>query len=446
MEYKTYFKKALAVAWPALLEFFFTSLADIIDTFMVSGLGPSAVAAVGLTTQPKFIALSVFFAINAAVSALVARRQGEEDRKAANLTLITAIYITLAFVVIADLILMPLSSSILRFAGSSPDTHDLANSYYLIIMGGIVFNALSTLINAGHRGCGNTRIAFISNLVSSLVNITFNYLLIYGNFGFPKLGIRGAAIATVLGTFIATLMCLLSLTRKDSYLNFRWIKKANFAFSKKVARSIGGLGFNILVENVSMRIGFFITAVTAAKLGTDSFAAHNVGMNLLSMTFSFGNGMQVASISLTGNALGAGKKKLAMVYGKVCQRIGLIISIITSIILLAFGDKIFYLFFAESHIVEKGELIVRFLTVIVLLQISQVIYGGCLRAAGDVKYPLFVALISVTFIRSAVTLLSVNILGLGLAGIWLGILSDQASRFILLRHRFNKGDWLNYEI
>ena len=81
---KEYFKKSLKIAWPAVLEFFFISIAGFIDTFMVSSMGPAAIAAIGLTTQPKFIALSVFFAINAAVSALIARRRGEKNREKAN--------------------------------------------------------------------------------------------------------------------------------------------------------------------------------------------------------------------------------------------------------------------------------------------------------------------------------------------------------------------------
>lgn len=185
MQRKDYWKKSLAIAWPALLEFFFISIADIIDTFMVSGMGPSAVAAIGLTTQPKFIALTIFFSINAAVSALVARRQGEGDRIEANKTLLTAIYIVIAFVILVDLVMMPFLSPILKFAGSNPETHELSIAYFQIIMGGLIFNALAMVINAGHRGCGNTQIAFVSNLVSSVVNITFNYLLIYGNLGFP---------------------------------------------------------------------------------------------------------------------------------------------------------------------------------------------------------------------------------------------------------------------
>ncbi len=443
---KEYFKKSLKIAWPAVLEFFFIAIAGIIDTFMVSSLGPAAIAAIGLTTQPKFIALSVFFAINAAVSALIARRQGEGKREKANQTLTTAFYLMAFFVILLTFIMVVFAKEILEFAGSNADTYKLAYDYYMIIMGGMVFNALSMLINASHRGCGNTNIAFVTNLISSIVNIGFNFLLIEGRMGFPKMGVKGAALATVIGTVVASIMCIISLFDKDSYMNFITMAKSKFKFSVEIANEIKNLAVNLFVENVSARVGFMVTAISAARLGTDAFAAHNVGMNLLSLSFSFGNGMQVAAIALTGNALGANHKKEAIRYGKTCQELGFIFSVIISLILIFFGRNIFSIFFKENHILDMGVLISRFLTIIVLLQISQVIYGGCLRAAGDVKYTLGVALVSVTFIRSIVTLICVKVFDLGLAGIWIGILSDQASRFVSLRHRFNKAEWVHKKI
>lgn len=443
---KEYFKKSLRIAWPAVLEFFFIAIAGIIDTFMVSSMGPAAIAAIGLTTQPKFIALSVFFAINAAVSALIARRRGEKNREKANQTLTTALYLTMFFVILLTFVMIIFADEVLVFAGSNTDTHKLAYDYYMIIMLGMIFNALSMLINASHRGCGNTNIAFVTNLISSVINIGFNFLLIEGRLGFPKMGVRGAALATVIGTIVASIMCIISLFDKDSYMNFMTMAKNQFKFSLEIANEIKNLAVNLFIENVSARVGFMVTAISAAKLGTDAFAVHNVGMNLLSLSFSFGNGMQVAAIALTGNALGANEKEEAIKYGKTCQELGFIFSVIISLILIFFGRNIFSVFFEEDHILDMGVLISRFLIVIVLLQISQVIYGGCLRAAGDVKYTLGVALVSVTFIRSIVTLICVMVFDLGLAGIWIGILSDQASRFISLRHRFNKAEWVHKKI
>lgn len=441
-----YWKRALQIAWPSVLESFFIALAGLIDTFMVSSIGPNAVAAIGLTTQPKFIALSFFIAISVSVSALVARRKGEQDKKMANQTMVTAMIVALLLCLIISSVFVIFTPQILKLSGSSPDTHDLGVSYFRIIMGGLIFNIISMTINAGQRGSGNTQIAFTTNLVSSLVNILFNYLLINGNLGFPKLGVAGAGLATVLGAVVAAIMSFSSLFRRSSYMSFKLIKKYALGFSNFIFKEILALGSNIFIENITARIGFLVTAITAAKLGTDQFAAHNVGMNLLSLSFSFGDGMQVAAVALTGNALGARKKDEAIKYGKTCQEIGLSISIIISIILVLFRKNIFRMFFDDEKIIAMGSIITFYLIFIVIFQISQIIFGGALRAAGDVKYTLAVSLISITFIRSAATLFFVNVLHLGIQGIWMGIMADQISRFVGLWTRFRKGDWVNIEI
>ena len=441
-----YWKRAIQIAWPSVLESFFISLAGFIDTFMVSSIGPSAVAAIGLTTQPKFIALSFFIAIAISVSALVARRKGEDNKKMANQTMVTAMLISVILCLIVSLIFIIFTPQILKLSGSSSETHDLGVTYFKIILAGMIFNVVTMVINSSQRGSGNTRISFTTNLVSSIVNIIFNYLLINGNLGFPKLGVTGAAIATVLGGFVAAIMSFSSLFRKSSYMSYKLIRRCKLYFSNYIFEEILKLGSNIFLENIAARIGFLVTAITAAKLGTDQFAAHNVGMNLLSLSFSFGDGMQVAAVALTGNALGARKKDEAIKYGRTCQQIGFTISIIISIILVLFRKSIFRMFFDDEKVIEIGSIITFYLIFIVIFQISQIIFGGALRAAGDVKYTLAVSLISITFIRSAATLFFVNVLNLGIQGIWMGVMTDQVSRFIALGLRFRKGEWVNLKI
>ena len=156
--------------------------------------------------------------------------------------------------------------------------------------------------------------------------------------------------------------------------------------------------------------------------------------------------MQVAAIALAGEALGAGKKERAKAYGSICQKIGFVISLMLAAFLLFGGKWFFGLYFREAHIVDIGVMLSRWIMVIVLLQISQIIFTGCLRAAGDVRYTLMAALISVTFIRTAVTLVLVLVFHMGLTGVWLGVLSDQASRFILMSRRFRQGKWVDLKI
>ena len=443
---KTMTKKAISVAWPAMAESFFVTLAGMIDTMMVSAMGSYAVAAVGLTNQPKFIGLTLFFGINIAVSALVARRKGEQRRENANEVLLTALGLTTVLCAVISVIFVVFAPQIMQMAGSNSDTHEAAVEYFQIIMGGTFFSVLTMVINAAQRGSGNTRLSMTTNLTSSIVNVFFNYLLIEGHLGFPAWGIRGAAIATVLGTVVSAGMAVFSLFRPNSYVRIPEMIRNKIRMTKESLRSIWRLAYNSSLENIAMRIGFVATALLAARLGTDEFAAHNVGMSILGLGFSFADGMQVAAVALSGEALGAGLKKEAREYGGICQRIGFIISIALAFLLLIGGRWFFGLYFREAHILDMGVLINRYIMVIVLLQISQIIYTGCLRAAGDVRYTLMGALISVTVIRTVVTLLLVIVFNLGLHGIWLGVLSDQLSRFTLMRRRFRKGEWVNLRI
>lgn len=445
-ENKSLLKETLSVAWPAVLESFFVSLAGMIDTMMVSALGTYAVASVGLTTQPKFISLAIFLSCNIAVSALVARRKGQGNRKNANEILVTALTFTVIACLIITLAAIFGAGPIIRFAGSNSDTHNSAVLYFRVIQGGMIFNVLSLVINAAQRGSGNTKIAMRTNVVSSIVNIVFNYLLIGGHFGFPRWELFGAAFATVLGTVAACVMSIMSLFDKNSYLSIPYIISEKIRPAGDTMGSILRLGSNMFIENIAMRVGFLTTAILAAKLGTDAFAAHQVGMNFLSLGFSFGDGMQVAAVALIGRSLGEQDPDKAKRYGSFCQRTGLCISFILAVFLFVFGRSLFSLFFAEASVLDMGMLIRNYIIVIVLFQISQIIYGGCLRGAGDVKYTLFAALISVTLIRTAVTWVLVSVLNFGLHGIWIGILSDQISRFLFLSHRFRQGSWINVRI
>ncbi|MGX7107877.1 MATE family efflux transporter [Facklamia miroungae] len=437
---------ALKMAWPSVLESFFIALAGMIDTMMVGSLGSYAIAAVGLTTQPKFIALAIFISINIAVSSLVARRRGQKDQSGANTVFLTAMLLTLLLCLLFSFLTVFFADDIIRLSGSQPDTHPSAVVYYQIIMGGMIFNLIAMTINAAQRGSGNTKIAFVTNLTSSVLNVFFNYLLIGGKLGFPALGIKGAAIATVLGSVVAMFMSIRSLFKPHSLVQVKYILKNNIHFDRKVAKIIGKLSSSMYIENLAMRIGFLATALTAASLGTNTFAIHNAGMNVLGLGFSFADGMQVAAVALAGKALGEEKPKAAIEYGQICQRIGLIISVLLSAFLFFFGRDIMGIYFNETQLIDQSMIVIDFTMIIVLLQISQIIYAGCLRSGGDVKYTLFVGIISASIIRTAVTIILVNVFHFGLTGIWIGILSDQLSRFIFMRHRFKGGRWTRIRI
>lgn len=439
-------KEVLQMAWPAVCESFFIALAGMVDSLMVSSMGASAVAAVGLTTQPKFMGLALFFAMNVSVSALTARRRGEQKQESANQILVTAILFVIIAAAVISTACVVWANQIISFCGSAADTHEPAVIYYRIIMGCMIFNVLSMVINAAQRGSGNTMIAMRTNIVSNVVNIIGNYLLIQGHFGFPALGIAGAAMATVIGTVVACIMSFASLRHRGSFVSIPYIIENRIRPTMEPVISIVKLGSSVFVEQVLMRVGFMSTAMMAAKMGTNALAAHQVGMNILGLTFSFGDGMQVAAVALIGKSLGEGKPEHAWRYGKICQTIGLCISCVLAVVYFFGGEALYRLFFEEEEIVAIGVEIIRTIIVIVLFQVSQVIYMGCLRGAGDTTYTAVASTISVTLIRTAASAICGFTLGLGMVGIWMGVLADQFSRFLFASIRYKQGKWTRIKI
>jgi putative MATE family efflux protein len=437
-------RDALGVAWPSVLESFFVCLAGMVDTIMVGSLGSFAIAAVGLTTQAKFLGLAIFLSLNVAVSALVARRKGADDRESANRIVRMALLVTLGLTLVISTIFVTFASPIVRMVGSQADTHQYAVEYLQIIMGGMGFSTVSLMLNAAQRGAGNTRIAMLTNVISNTVNVIFNYLLIGGNFGFPALGVRGAALATVIGTVCACCLSIASVLRRDGFINLRAVK--GWVADRTSVRSLLNVGSSAFVEQLCLRVGFLLFAMTVAHLGTTEMAAHQIGMNMMSMSFSFGDGLSVASVTLIGQSLGRKRPDMAKLYGNVCQKLGLICAFLVATVYFLFGKQIFMLFSQEAPILEYGSVIMRILSITLFFQIEQVVLFGCLRGAGDTRFTALVSLISVTCIRPGMSWLLCYPLGIGLIGAWLGTFCDQVLRFILTSIRFRKGQWIKIRL
>lgn len=422
--HKDTFQTAVNMAWPAIVESFFIAFAGLVDSLMVSSLGSYAVAAVGLTTQPKLLGLAFFFALNVSISALVARRRGEQRQGAANETLVTALVFIILAAAVFSVGFVAFASPIIHLCGSTAETHNGAVTYFRIIMGGMIFNCIQMGINSAQRGAGNTKITMRTNVTSNTINIILNYLLINGHFGFPALGIQGAALATVTGTVVGCVMSILSITKQDGFLNLGYILKNKIKPTLAAFISLVRVGYSVFFEQVFMRIGFMMTAIMAAKQGTDAMAAHQVGMNIMSLSFAFGDGLQSAAVALIGAGIA------------VCL-----------VAIYLFGGRWLYsLFFEEQHIIEIGVSIIHVIIFVVIFQICQVIYMGCLRGAGDTLYTAVASMISVTFIRTIVSYLGGYTLGLGIVGIWFGVLADQMSRFIFATIRFKQGKWVKIKI
>ncbi len=441
---RTVYRNFFQIAWPSAVESTLVGLVGAVDTMMVGGIGTEAIAAIGITNQPKFILLAAINSLNVGVTAIVARRRGENNQESANSCLRQCLLICAFLSILMAVLGFLFASEILVFAGAAQDYLDYAVSYFRILMVSIFFQAINLTVNAAQRGAGNTKISMRTNVTGNIVNVIFNYLLINGIGFFPKLGVQGAAIATVLGAFVACSMSIATLLKSHAFLSFH--SKGTWKLQKPLLLLLVSISGSALVEQVFMRIGFFTYAKLVAALGTTAYATHLICMNILSLSFNFADGFGVAASSLVGQSLGAKRSDMAILYVKAGQRIVFCISAMLCVFFIFSRYFLVSLFSKETEVIELGAIIVLFIAAITWLQTSQVVVSGSLRGAGDTKFVALSSLISITFFRPFLAWLFCYPLGFGLLGAWFSLFMDQGIRLALNFWRFSTGKWTSIKV
>ncbi len=439
-----------AVALPSVAEMVLMSLIGSVDTMMVGALGPEAIAAVGLCGQPRMLLLSIFFALNVGVTAIVARRKGEGRQGDANRTLRNAIMLVLGLSILIMIPAFLFSRPLLQFAGAQADTIAMSQSYFDILAYFLPINALTMCICAAQRGVGNTRITMYVNTASNLVNVLFNYLLIGGNLGFPKMGVAGAALATGIGFAVGFVMCIVTIVGSRNGGFLRITRHDNWRPDLGTISGIVKVGGNAVLEQIALRIGFFAYAKIVAGLGTMVFAAHQIGMQFLNISFSFGDGIGVAGTALVGQMLGMKRPDKAVIYGKVSQRMAFVVAICIAAIVLIFRYPLVGLFTEDPQVLVLAAQVMLMVALFQPFQTSSVVISGCLRGAGDTKYVAYVMMLCVAVIRPILSLLAVyviqNVMHLpewALLGCWGASIVDMTVRLTAVYRRFNSGKWHN---
>ncbi|NLD82708.1 MAG: MATE family efflux transporter [Clostridiales bacterium] len=447
----------MRIAFPSIVEMVLMSLIGSVDTMMVGNyLGAGALSSVGLPTQPRMLLLCLFFALNVGVTAIVARRKGEERQAEANATLRNALMLALGLSIVMTAIAVVWAEPLMRLAGGDAAEDEKifrdAVDYFVIMTYALPVNALSMCICAAQRGIGKTRITMWVNMAGNLINVFFNYCLIGGNLGFPRLEVRGAAIASVIGMETGFLMALLTVVaggRHKGYLHLS--RHDRWRFDKDSLRSILRVGGNAAVEQLGMRFGFFMYARIMFSLGTVMYAAHQICMQLLNITFTFGDGLGVAATALVGQNLGRKRHDLSILYGKICQRYAVLISLILGVLIIAFRRELVAWFIGRDT-VDAGQVIdhaARTMLVLALVQpfqTSSVVLSGSLRGAGDNLYVALVGTVCVSVVRPIMTVAAVYWLHLDLMGAWIFGLFEIVLRFAFFYPRFAGGTWKDRKV
>ena len=444
---KELYKDIIRIAWPSFVELLLTQLASMVDLMMVGSMGgkahpeigTQALAAVGLTTQPKFLLMTAFVAMNTGVTALIARNRGTNDKNQANLVVRQGLLFTFCATVILSILGYLFARPMVIFMGSTEEiVTQWATQYLQIQMIGFLSFALTSTITAALRAVGDSKTSMIYNLIANLVNVIFNWILIYGNLGFPELGVAGASLATVIGQVVAFLMAFGVILRGNGFLKLEF--KLGFKPDKIVLGNMLHIGFPAMVEQLLMRAGMIIFAKTVASLGTTAYATHQVCMNIQALSFMTGQAFAVSATTLMGQSLGKRRTDMAQAYCSRTRKVGLAFSLLLAAIFALFGSQIVGLYNSDADIIQIGGQIMFFVAFLQPFQSAQFIIAGALRGAGDTRATAIFTFITVLLIRPTVAIILVK-LGLGLYGAWAGLAVDQIIRSGLVLNRYNNGKW-----
>ncbi len=452
-------KSALAqffkVAWPSMLESILISLVAFIDTQMVSVIGTESVAAVGVTGQPRMIFYAVFFAINIGVTAIVSRRTGQEDMEGARNCLAQSVSLTALLGVVLCSVAIAFAEPLVGLAGADKDIIGDSALYFRITMAGMLFTSIGMTINAAHRGTGRTRISMVTNITANLVNCLLNYILISENFlngalNISPIGIKGAAVATLIGNVVSCLMSVWTVFfDKSSVLHIKL--KECFVIRKDILKLHASVSRNAAIEQIFLRIGFFLTALMVNELGTPSISTNTICMSILTLSFCLGDGLGVGTSALVGMNLGRKRKDLSLLYGSIGQRVGAIFSAMFMVLFFVYGTNMVGWFIPENDpnaefIMNAAEYIMILLALTMPAQISMVVYTGCLRGAGDTFFVAISSLLSIAIVRPLFTYIFAYPLEFGVVGAYGALLVDHYFRLFICWIRFKGEKWAKIKI
>ena len=414
------------------------------DNVMVGQLGTAELAAVSLGNSFVFIAMSLGIGFSTAITPLVAEADASknisEGRNAfKHGLLLCTILSVLLFLII--LLIRP----VMYYMDQPKEVVELAIPYLnfvaLSLIPLIVFQALKQFSD----GLSSTKYPMYATILANVINIILNYLLIFGTFGFPKLGITGAAIGTLFSRIIMVYFLWIIFKKKDKFKPY--LTEFNFKkIEKKITNKLFSLGFPSALQ-MFFEVGIFTAAIwISGVLGKNPQAANQIALNLSSMTFMVGIGLSVAAMVRVGNQKG-------LLDFVSLRRIAYSILFLTLLIEIVFAS--FFLIFREwlptlylnnnvlMNINDNSEVVLiasKLLLVAAFFQIFdglQVVILGALRGLQDVKIPALITFVSYWIIGFPVSYYLGLYTSFESTGIWIGLFIGLFSASILLYLRFN---------
>ena len=392
-ENKNFYKLLFSLCIPIIVQNLISSSVNVVDTVMISSLGESAVASIGVANQFFFLFNMTLYGITGGAGIFISQFFGKKDVN--NIRSVTGLSVILAFIIsclfFIPALLMP--KLIINIFSHDPEVVKLCIQYFSIIAFSYPVIALSTVFSMGARGVRNSKLGMICSTIALGTNIVLNYGLILGNLGLPALGVKGAAIATVIARVLELVLIVsyVYFIKRDYILRFKLsdIKRIKVDFLKTfIAKSLP-----ILLNDSLWAFGTVLYSVAYSQAGTSAIAASQIATstgNFFIMTsVCVANGAAI----MLGNELGADNIDKAISYSKkfsvLVSLTGLLFGLLL-IINIPLLLKIFNVSEALSPDIVKIFIIMGLL--MALKSFNTFIVIGVLRSGGDTKYSLFLEL------------------------------------------------------
>jgi len=428
---------------PAIGEQLLWTAVQMTALIIVGRLGPEVIAAVGVSNQLNWLLTSGFFALGSGTTTLVARFIGAGDRAMASEATRQAIIVSLGLamlVVAAGFVFAP---QLLWFMGAAPDVSPLASQYLRLSLVASLFLSVNTCYAAALRGSGDTKTPFKVGLAGAVLNIGVMWLLVYGRFGLPRMGVGGAGLGMIISYALVfiTFSMLFARDRLGIAVDMR-----RYRFDPALVRRLLSVGLPAALEQLLMSGGMTIFARLVMSLGTIAYASHQVSANITSLSYMTGMGFAMAATTLVGRSLGEDRPDRAEAYARMTQRIGVITMSVLAAGFFVLGPVLVRFYTNEADIIRQGAMILKIAAFAQPAIASYSILAGALRGAGDTRYPLYITFAGMWTMRIGAAYLLVRSFGMGLAGVWLAVNLDQWVRTLLVMLRFGSGRWKTVKV
>ena len=443
--YTKEFKYNLKIAYPVILGMLGHTLVGFVDNVMVGKVGVSELGAAALGNTAIFIAMSFAIGFSIATTSLVAMKDEAGDRQAVQSILNHGMLLNLILGIILFL-LMFFVEPVMRFTGQSEKVITLAVPYTHLVAFSLIPLGIFTTFKQFADGLSMTKYAMYVTLLANLVNIFFNYLFIYGNWGCPKLGVLGAGVGTLISRIVMPIMLyymLKLLEKSKTYVTHISFKHIQSSMLKKISSLGLPTGLQMIFET-----GVFTAAIwISGMLGENQLSANQIALNLASMTFMVANGLGITAMIRVGNQLGARnyaslrRVAISVFLLVLCTQICFAILLA----LLRYWLPSLYLEMDNIDKVATNALVIgeaaNLLLIAAIFQISdglQVTALGALRGVQDAKVPMYITFVAYWLIAFPILYMLGIHTSLGNVGIWIGLLIGLTAVAICLLYRFNR--------